>query len=557
MKKQKYIINSLLIAGLLFPFTLNAQSIQDALNAMYGERYSSAKTSIKNIIKSDPEDDQSYYYAGYIYSYLNQDDSAKMYFDQGLKLDDKSAINFAGKGWMALKNDDTVSAKSFFEKAIAESKSRNRTRVYNAIANGLLHSEHTNPKKALDLLKIAKEEAYNDKYEKVVKANTTILIGDAYLALHQAGDAIGNYKDAMLFNPNLTARMHVKIGEIYIAARNSQAALAEFEKAKKADTTFAPVYSHLGDLYFDYKHSAKNAKEMFNKYLQLSEAKNEVKEKFVKVLYVGKEYDKAITQINQVLAQQPDDIVMNRLLSYSLFRTKKYTEASAAFKKYFSVVTKKNILTQDYLLYAQCLFKQDQTDKGIATAFKAIALDSTAINAVQELASKQMDEGNFEVAAQLYSKVLDTKANLSSQDYYSAGRAFIKTKDYTKADSSFTHLIELSPDNYIGYYMMAISKYMQDPKGEKGFLAKPYYDSVVKLTESKPEKYKSVLINSYQYIAQYYTQKKKIDEAYTYWKKIDALDPGNKNAQSYFEYYQKVLDFRRKKAAAEKAAAAQ
>lgn len=557
MKKQNKFLLGILLIGLMFPFTTQAQTVQDALNLMYGEQYKEAKQAIQTIITAKPDDDQNYYYAGFIYTYLKNADSAQLYFDQGLKINDKSALNFVGKGMLALQKGDSVQAQTQFDQAMKYSRSRNRTRVYNGIAEALLISNPNKADKAIALLKQAKEEAYNDKNEKIVTANTEVLMGDAYLAKHQAGQAIGQYKDAQLLNPDLSARIYLKIGDIYLAARNSKAALAQFQKAKEVDSTYAPAYASLGDIYFHYKRNGtQEAIKMYNKYLKLTEAKSGIKEKYVKVLYVGKNYEKAIEQIHEVLNNHPNDIVMNRLLGYSLYKTGKYSEANASFKKYFSIVTKKNMLVADYINYANSLIKQGNDSLGIKEAFKAIQLDSTsAIEGIQEMASEQLDQQKYEVAAQLYDKVLSVKKNLGSQDYYASGRAFLKSKEYTKADSSFTHLIKLNPKNYIGYYMMAFSKYFQDPDGKKGYLAKPYYDSVVKLTESKPDKYKDILINAYQYLAQYYSNNKNIDKAYSIWKKIDTLDPGNENAKQYFDYYKKVQEYKAKKRAADKKAA--
>lgn len=547
MKKP---VNTLLSFGfLLATFLCSAQNPREALQLMYGEQYQSAARAIREIVKNNPGEPKNYYYAGYIYLNIGKVDSARYYFDKGIAVEEDGALNYVGKARLALDKGNLAPAQKLFEKALDESNSGNRAVVYNQVADALLNAENKNAEKAMQYLKKALEENIGGNDENDVRAETQLLLGHAWLELGEAGKAVSSYEDAMRLNKNLTARLRTKIGRIYLSARNSEAALREFEKAQQADPNFAPVYKYMGEVYFSHKKDVEKAKEMYQKYLRLSDISTGSKDRYAAFLYVSKDFDEAIPKIREVLQTDPKNIVMNRLLGYSLYKIGDYGAAAQAFERYFNLVETEKTLTSDFMLYGKTLMQTGQDSLAAEYIFKAVEKDSTKLKMVGELAQELAKGGKHQKAATLYAELLQRMKNPTSEDYYAAGRVFLQARQFVRADASFAKVIELSPDNYIGYYMMAISKFYQDPKGEKG-LAKPYYEKVIEFTSAQPEKYREVLMGAYRYLATYYTVNENLEKAKSFWGKIEALDPGNENAQKFFEYYQQVQEYKRQKAKA-------
>lgn len=528
----------------------NTKTIQDAKQLMYGEQYRLATNTILGLLHSDEDEAEYNYYTGYIYLHTGNPDSAQFYFDQGVKKDKREPLNYIGQAYEPLSQDNMAAAQGLFDKAKSLSGRSSKAIVYNEIAAALLYAdEEKYAAKAMSYLNQAADEKVSSDDADIINARTKMLMGDAYLALENAGKAVGSYEDAIRLNSRLTSKLRTKIGKIYLSARNSTAAFSEFKKAKKANPSYGPIYKELGDFYFTYKSNAVKAQEMYQKYLKLSDISTGSKDRYAAFLYVSKDFEKAIPVIHEVLNTDPDNIIMKRLLGYSLYKTGDYTAASQAFEKYFSSVDSVKMLASDFELYGKTLYETGKDSIGLNYLFEAVERDTSYMKTVENFAQELVTNERYAEAAKMYTRILKQKENPVSQDYYTAGRAFLKAKEYVLADSSFAHVIEFSPDNYIGYYMMAISKFYQDPQGEAG-LAKPYYEKVIELTEAEPEKYDGVLKASYGYLATYYTKNENLEKAKTYWEKIEAIDPGNANAKQFFEYYQQVQEYKKERAKA-------
>lgn len=544
MRKSSNILLSL--GFIMCTLLLSAQSPHDALQAMYGERYETAITIIKKLIKDNPDNPMNYYYAGYIYKNISKIDSAKYFFNRGIIADDDAPLNYIGKASIALNIDMTETADKLFNKAIEESSRSNRAIVYNHIADAILSADEPNTQKAMTYLEQALDEKIrNDAEKKLTNAETQVLMGDVWIIKDNLGKAVNHYETAMYLNENLTARLRTKIGEIYLSAGNAEAALIQFEKAQVSDPKFAPVYKYLGEIYFTFKNDVEKAKKMYQKYLQLSDISSGSKDRYAAFLYVSKEFDKAIPKIKEVLSTNPDNIIMNRLLGYSYYKTQEFEKAVDAFNSYYELVEPEDELTTDYVYYGKSLMKTGKDSIGAEYLFIAVDRDSTQLKMVEELAQNLVKEKKYTQSARLYTGILERLENPSAQDFYAAGRVYMQAKQLEKADSSFAHVIQLSPDSYIGYYMMAVTKYYQDTSKAK-ILAKPYYDKVIELTVDNPEKYKNVLIGAYTYMASYYDSIKDMEMAKSYWDKILELDPDNPNAIAYNKYYKEVKEYERK-----------
>src|SRR5690554_7913079 len=79
MKTIKFL--SLFLIG----FSLQAQDLQQAKNAIDAEQYQKAKTILKSLVNSNPDKGENFFYLADIYLIQKDQDSAKIYLDRGLK----------------------------------------------------------------------------------------------------------------------------------------------------------------------------------------------------------------------------------------------------------------------------------------------------------------------------------------------------------------------------------------------------------------------------------------------------------------------------------------
>lgn len=89
----------------------------------------------------------------------------------------------------------------------------------------------------------------------------------------------------------------------------------------------------------------------------------------------------------------------------------------------------------------------------------------------------------------------------------------------------------MQPDLSLGYMWRAKTNSQMDPKNEK-WSAKPFYEAY--LTKVKPEeneRNKKDLIETYNYLAAYYADKKDCPNVKIYMQKVLELDPANAQAK--------------------------
>jgi tetratricopeptide (TPR) repeat protein len=104
--------------------------------------------------------------------------------------------------------------------------------------------------------------------------------------------------------------------------------------------------------------------------------------------------------------------------------------------------------------------------------------------------------------------------------------------NYAKADTLFSRLIDLKPDEILGHkYRLLTRSRMLDPEAKTGVLIPEHEKFIEFATAKDPVKYKADIINSYTYIGKYYLNAKKLDKSKEYWKMILTLDPNDSNAK--------------------------
>ena len=235
---------------------------------------------------------------------------------------------------------------------------------------------------------------------------------------------------------------------------------------------------------------------------------------------------------------------MKRLQAYNLFETKEYPNALKSIMNFFNTttVTKINALDNEY--YGKILSKNSQDSLALEYFNKSLLMDTLKTSLYQDMASSYEKLKKWELACIHYEKLLITKANPVSSDYFYYGRTAyivaqeskknsdsIKEKIYlTKADTAFGSVVSISPQVHLGYLWKARVNALEDPNIDSAF-AKTWYDQVITILEASPGKSPKDLIESYQYLGSYYYYKVKDKiKSKEYFNKILTIDPNYKQA---------------------------
>src|SRR5690606_14825988 len=175
MKKMK----SAMIWGVALAFAVTgvqAQSLDDAKQAIDAEQFAKAKGMLETLVQNKPKDGANYFYLGLIYLHNEHIDSASMVFDQGLAADPRSNLNIVGQGIAALYQDDVSGANAKFTEVTGKIKKRDYLELYH-IGRAYIDAPSPDYQKAVEYLDQAKErDRRNDPL-------IPLALGDAYFGL--------------------------------------------------------------------------------------------------------------------------------------------------------------------------------------------------------------------------------------------------------------------------------------------------------------------------------------------------------------------------------------
>ncbi|ACT95264.1 Tetratricopeptide TPR_2 repeat protein [Dyadobacter fermentans DSM 18053] len=547
-----------LVIGLLAFVNLHAQTVQDGLALIRGERYTEAGDLFKKLAEGSPSADNQYY-LGYYYIKTDQLDEAQKAFDKGLSLDDKSYLNKVGLGTIALAKGDRAKAKELFDEA--EKKKKKDAEVLFRIGEAYtLFEKNNDPAEAIRLLDlaIARDKNLADAY---------LAKGDALMLRNEGGNAVTAYEYALTTKPNYAAA-HNAIGSIYLRGKNYNLALENYKKAIEADANFAPAYKDLAELYF-WAQKYKQAAENFDLYLQKSGSTDpKMKLRGAQFAFTADDYAKSLQFLEEAKGKINDPIT-KRMYGWAYFKTNKPDEAIQNLEEFIKVAPEK-VIGDDYKYLGRALNAKSTDGKGYDSLGmeyikKGAEMDTSkaeAAAAYKEVAGLYYAAKDFPKAAAAYEKGndLDT-AKASANDYYYEGLANFQSAQamvvptsadsnfadsskiaidkrnlYLKADSIFATVTQKLPEWPYGYYWRASTLYNAYDRQEnvdKG-ISQPYYLKLTELAEKDPDpsKYKSYLRLAYGYLA-FHAQSTLKDEAKAkeYWEKLLKVDPDNAAAK--------------------------
>jgi tetratricopeptide (TPR) repeat protein len=114
-----------------------------------------------------------------------------------------------------------------------------------------------------------------------------------------------------------------------------------------------------------------------------------------------------------------------------------------------------------------------------------------------------------------------------ANDYLQVGKAYNQGKNFTKADSALTILLQKFPENIQGYVWMANTYSAMDPDNTKG-IARPKFETLIQKAKTDSVKNASELFNAYRFMGGDYFASKNFGKARDYYNRIVNLTADNK-----------------------------
>lgn len=550
------ILTSLFVGGLSL-VALAQGGYQDGVDYYNAERFDKANNILEKTLGDASTDKAvSYYYLGELNMRDWQDNitgdehkanlqTASSYFSKGVEANPAYGFNYVGLGEIALKNGDKKEAENQFKAAIATDKKNGA--IYAAVARAYANVDPVAYAKEVD-----KNIAEGLKKSGNKEPQVYVLKGDLAKST-DLGAAAGFYEQAIIYqeeNGSVNPEAYVKYSNLYNKV-NPDFAITKLVELNEKLPTSALAQSELAEKYYDANQFTRAA-EQYGKYIKNPNHFQGDEQRYSGLLYFGKKYAESLDVANQVLAKDPDNLYMQRMVMLNKSELGDYQGAEDAAQKLFAHKGAKFTAT-DYTTHGKVLGELNRPEEAIAAYMEAYNLNPEKnVNILADISSMYTDLEDYAKAAETMQKYVDTAGeNASLNDL------FILSNRYKNLGLS---LPEGSPEradaanNGIKYVDQAMANaankgplyrnkatllMVRDGSEITPDLVQTYQDMIAAFDED-PEnktKYVDAYKSAYNNIANYYLHEGNKEEARKYFELLLECDPNNEPLQEYLKTF--------------------
>ena len=395
---------------------INAQGYQDGVDNFNAGRLDVAKTILNNTL-SDATTDKavSYYYLGQIAFDEKDLATAEKYFTQGSQANATYAPNLIGLGQIALAKGDRKTAENYFKQA--SSFDKKDTEVTAEIARA-----YWNVDPALYSKDIQKniDKAFKDS--KNTEAAVYVLQGDM-AAKENPGEAASLYEMAITMDADkghVNREAYVKYAQTYFRV-NPRFAIQRLEELNEKEPNSALAQRELAEKYYDNDQFG-SAYQTYKKYLENPNHFQNDEQRFAGLAFSAGEHEESLAMANKVLASDPDNYFMHRVIMMNHNKLENHAAAEEAGRKLFAV-NGANLIPNDYILYADALSNQGKYDEAIEIYKKAIAAIPDNAELLKSLSSVYDRAGQGDLAVSTMKQFLDA-GNGTTTDLVNMARRY-------------------------------------------------------------------------------------------------------------------------------------
>jgi len=519
-----------------FAFNVNAQSVQDGEKMINYGRYESARKTLEPLASKDPV---ANYYLGIAELDLGNTAAARSIF---AKYPD-DFYNQAGNARVLFMEGKKEEASKILQ-AIVDKAKKKEWEKYKVAADAITYTQGGNGNDAVAWYKKALEINGGD-------ANTYIGLGDAYLTKIQGGggEAMTNYEKAVEKGTN-NSLAYSKIGALWYAAHNYDAALKSYGQAKDTDPSNPLPYKDLAEAYMR-AGKYENALNNIQKFLELSDKSIDDQITYANLLFLAKKYPEAQTKIQELIGKGVNDKpYLYRLIAYSAYETQDYPKALENMHIFYSKQDPSRIINDDYIYSGKIMTAMATVDTAKADMYndsadyyfnKAVTADTSKDKTEQyrKIAEGFKDAKNYAKAGAWFGKIVADNPDAPALDYFNWGLYAYYGKNYQEAAKAFAAMRAKYPEEGSGYYWQARVAAAIDSEAKTGGAVQFYKDWLNFKREGYEHK-PADLMNAYQYLAYYYYNSNNEKEAMEWINKILAQDPANEFANQVKDYYNKL-----------------
>lgn len=492
---------------------------------------------------NDPSSDKalSYYYLGAIDLRKNDKAAALANFDKGIAANPQCGYNYIGKGQIELLDGNESAAEKLFKQGISSADKQEKGAMNAAVARAYFN---VNPIKYAK--KIEKYIADGDKASKFKESDIFVLRGD--MVVNNPGESAGQYETAIVTDEEVGAPVspeaYVKYARVYFHV-NPKYAIDKLQELNQKLPNSALAQRELAEKYYDNNQLTLAAEE-YGKYMSNPNHFERDEQRYSGLLFFGKKYDKSLEVAEKVLAKNPDNFYMQRMVMYNLYELKRYDEAEAAAKKFFAMVPKDQIQPKDYEYEGDILMELKQYDAAVAAYKQGETAFPDRTDILDELAAAYNSASQFELAATTMKRYIESGDRSLNDlwdcaDYYKNWGLSLPegSEERSAAAAEGIKFIDMAIERQpkAGQLYRTKSQLIQVGNGTPNIEAADAYKKMIECYEAAGDKEKraSQIISGLMYIGSYYAANKDMETARTYYQQALDLDPTNEGLANYIK----------------------
>ena len=551
MKMNKFTTFS--VALLASAFTAQAQDINQAKKAIDAEQFESAKTILKSIIKAKPSNGAAYFTLGNVYLTQSVEDSAKIYFQEGLSASDGAKLNYIGLGQMDLDKNDITGAQAKFALASKDMKKKD-VQEFVYIARAYMNANKPDYKSAIAILTRA---AINNSQD----AQLQLALGDAYYGDGKQNEAYIAYRSAFQLDSSLL-RAKMQLGVLLKGAKSYDEASKAYNEVIAINPNYGPVYRELAETYYKIARNKpsqaaanyKIALGHYDKYMSLTDYSINSRMRRADFLILIEDYVALEAEANKMIELDKVNPRIYRYLGYAAYKNGNVDVAIKSLETFITSPGNKAIAL-DYLYLGLTKIKKGTSADGLSidpTAFssglvdikKAIEMEPLAVQELSEVGKQLFTQKLYIESAAIFefgANTPDSTSFLDDNVYYGLANYYaninkekgakVDAVALQKADAAFDKVLVASPTYLEAYLYKARTNRLLE---KDDVMVKNYEDYVSKTTALGAEELakpavKTKFIESYNNMAASFANTDKA-KAIEYFKKTLALDPANSYA---------------------------
>lgn len=551
MKMNKFTTFS--VALLASAFTAQAQDINQAKKAIDAEQFESAKTILKSIIKAKPSNGAAYFTLGNVYLTQSVEDSAKIYFQEGLNASDGAKLNYIGLGQMDLDKNDITGAQAKFALASKDMRKKD-VQEFIYIARAYMNANKPDYKSAIAILTRA---AINNSQD----AQLQLALGDAYYGDGKQNEAYVAYRSAFQLD-NTLLRAKMQLGVLLKGAKSYDEASKAYNEVIAINPNYGPVYRELAETYYKIARNKpsqaaanyKIALGHYDKYMSLTDYSINSRMRRADFLILIEDYVALEAEANKMIELDKVNPRIYRYLGYAAYKNGNVDVAIKSLETFITSPGNKAIAL-DYLYLGLTKIKKGTSADGSSidpTAFssglvdikKAIEMEPLAVQELSEVGKQLFTQKLYSESAAIFefgANTPDSTSFLDDNVYYGLANYYaninkekgakVDTVALQKADAAFDKVLVASPTYLEAYLYKARTNRLLE---KDDVMVKNYEDYVSKTTALGAEELakpavKAKFIESYNNMAASFANTDKA-KAIEYFKKTLALDPANSYA---------------------------